>query len=132
MGLWLQSLWTARIGFTIKIQYDTFYQTLFIKNTRHGAAVYKQSSHDQARSLEPFIGTHTLIAGYRTFPLQKTQLVKKLIADCQRCDWRLIDDTLRQGVDQLTPDNLNNFYKECHRLLNEETVENQHTKITVS
>jgi len=54
-------------------------------------------------------------------PHQKTLLVKKLVADCQRCDWRLIDDTLRQDVDQLTPDNLKDFYKKCRRLLNEET-----------
>jgi len=54
-------------------------------------------------------------------PHQKTLLVKKLLADCQRCDWRLIDDTLRQDVDQLSPDNLKDFYKKCRRLLNEET-----------
>jgi len=54
-------------------------------------------------------------------PHQKTLLVKKLLADCQRCDWRLIDDTLRQDVDQLTPDNLKVFYDKCRHLLNEKT-----------
>jgi len=54
-------------------------------------------------------------------PHQKTMLVKKLLADCQRCDWRLIDDALRQDVDLLTPDNLKDFYKKCRRLLIEQT-----------
>jgi len=65
---------------------------------------------------------HTLsLLAIEHSPHQKTLLVKKLLADCQRCDWRLIDDSLRQDVDQLTPDNLKDFYKKCRRLLNEET-----------
>jgi len=64
---------------------------------------------------------HTLsLLAIEHSPHQKTMLVKKLLADCQRCDWRLIDDALRQDVDQLTLDNLKDFHKKCRRLLNEQ------------